>query len=316
MARLMKLCPHCEAENWPDNTTCYACGGDLRKESSPGALGASPIPTQPVRVRPTPVQPQARPVQPANTTLPPPRRDAGAEAQPPPFAAQQAAPVSPPAGNLNSALRSRIDSVYLWRIFSVVLGLVLVFTCIFAIWMIGVTTANRARRAGEQMQTRVAQVQQQQTATAEPTSTPAPFEPTPWPTPTGANAPAEPAADWQKYLTGECSAAVNHLRAANDALSANPGSPFNADWRADLSAAVSDMKAYCGTLESASPVPDIVREAHANLTRATAEYEAANQEFKEGIEQLKPGKILDATARFRLAVKYLGLALEELEKIP
>lgn len=316
---MMKLCPHCEAENWPDNTTCYACGGDLRKESSPGALGASPIPTQPVRVRPAAVQPQARPVQPANTAVPAPGRAARAEAQPPPFAPQQAAPVPPTTGSLNNALRSRIDSVYLWRIFAVVLGLVLVFTCIFAIWMIGLTTANRARRASEQVQTRVAQVQQQLTPTAEPTSTPEPFEPTPWPTPTGDNAlttPAAPAADWQKYLTGECSAALNHLRAANDALSTNPTSPFDADWREDLSAAVGEMKSYCGTLESASPVPDIVREAHANLTRATAEYEAANLEFKEGIESLNPGKILDATARFRLAVKYLGLALEELEKIP
>lgn len=317
----MIQCPHCGADNWPEQNTCYACGGDLRADSRPGAMGASKIPTQPVRVTRGTVratQDTSPPVRPPVTSTPY-QRPASAPVPPRSVGGQAFAP--PPAVPTET-LHERLDSSRRWRYLAALLGLVVLCVGIFAVWIIGVTVVNGVRRTASQLQTRVPQTLPELPGVPEPTATEA-YIPSPWPTPTRLDSAATaapdaqptPSPDWQRYLTAECSAALSHLRSANQYLADNPGAPLEAAWRDDLSAAVGEMRAYCGSLDSASPVPELVREAHRNFTRATEEYDAANQLFKESLDEFNPGKMIDAVARYRVAVKYLTQALEELDKI-
>jgi len=314
------ICPHCGAENWPGQSACYACGGDLRASSGPGALGAGSLPTQPVRVlhsaenagetrlgegspaRPAAALPQA--ARPASAAIP---QRGGSQ------------PPLPPPGVAGGSLHDHLDPNRNWRIFAVILGLVVCCAGVFAVWLIGRVMVNGMQRAAGQVQTRIPQEMitlPVPPGSTEPSSTEAPFIPSPWPTPTTAGAEgATPAPGWRSYLTPECSAALDHLSAANQYLADHPSAPFEVDWRDDLSAAVGEVRKSCSTLESASPVPGQLREAYSDLQRATDEFDQANQLIKEGLDEFAPGKVIDAVSRYRVAMKYLGAALEQLNRV-
>ena len=218
---------------------------------------------------------------------------------------------------------ARPDTSRLWRIFALLLSLVILCVGVFAVWIMGTTAYNGIQRAVSQIPTLAPVVVPE--ATGAPTGVVQ--APTPWPTFTpdslavegtqpaapGPTATLEP--DWVKYLTSECAAALSHLRTANKQFTDNPAAPFDPAWRDDLSNAVSEMKAFCGTLESASPVPNLVEESHRSLTLATQEYDTADQLFRDGVKEFNPGKVFESFQHIGKAAKYLGDALGLLDKI-
>lgn len=322
----MMRCPYCGSENWPENEVCYACGTVLRPGAAPAPPAADAAPTQPVRAqaRPARVSPAAGEPYPGRSPAPgdthrgrPPEGTAPRQAYTPPYTPAPAASPSPGYARpvQPGVLPGHRDTARFWRIFAIVLGLVILCAGAFAVWTIGATAANGVRRWTAGIATQAAQIVPGSQPTETPAATEAAQIPTAWPTFTPEGAAPTPEPDWENYLTPECAAAVAHLRSANQVLSDNPAAPLDSAWRDDLSAAVSEMRTFCGSIESASPVPGLVGEAHRDLTLATEEYDTANRLFKEGIDEFKPGKLVESAQHLGEAAKYLGLAVDELNKI-
>ena len=145
--------------------------------------------------------------------------------------------------------------------------------------------------------------------------------PTAWPTWTPEVVQAQPTADAtqellaSKLLSPECSAALDNLEALSGKIKSEPTIPLNADWRESLGLAVDEMKAQCGTLDKASPVPGLVGDAQRNLGAASEAFDEADRLFKEGVDERSPAKVLDAGKTVIEAARYLGAALDALGKI-
>lgn len=231
-----------------------------------------------------------------------------------------------------------------WPLLLFSLGLVFLCVTALAIWAVFAAINGGVNRLGETMSTQVAGVipggedeqggeQPTQPAIVEPTPwptfTPEPVQPTEAPPPTQApeiiptTPPAEPTAapeetqpgTTDRLLSPECSAALDHVKSMSDQLTSNPTAPFDAGWRTEFTQSVDDLKTFCGSLDSASPVPGHLAEARRNLDLAQNEFDLAKQLFNEGVEQLAPGKLVEAGQHVAQAVKHLDLAIEELGKI-
>lgn len=205
----------------------------------------------------------------------------------------------------------------------------------FAIYTLAASLINSGREAAARMATQAAEKIaslpiNQPSATAQVQVY---ITPTPWPTlttlpPTAAPAPQQsitdtfggaatptPVVDFTRYLTAECAAAVEHLRLANQALASNPAAPFDQAWRDDLSLAVSEMKTYCSTLDSASPVPGQVEEAYAYLKYATEAFEKAGRLLEESAKEVSPAKFVEASGQLVQAGIYLRKALSQMSEL-
>jgi hypothetical protein len=90
---------------------------------------------------------------------------------------------------------------------------------------------------------------------------------------------------------------------------------LDSTWRGNLNQAVADMKTNCGTLDSASPVPGMVNQAHQDLAKAQSEFDQAGKLFDAGVQNLDAGKLLEAGQHVQSAVKFLNSAMTELKKI-
>jgi len=298
----MKTCPFCMEENRDDARVCYYCGRDLVTGPVPPAPAPTAGRTQPVRVRPDRTQPfqtqpyGAQPTAPyaGQPVQPPPTASYTGQPQPvyyppPPNAYPQPTPAEPRSSRIGIVLAGLLVLVLLCA------GGMAVYTLTSAAGGMGDLFTPILDRGG--------------IFAPAPTATPVPtLTPTPTPEPT-------PSAGLDKFLSPECAAALDRLEALSDQISQDPTVPLEAAWRDSLSTAISDMRTYCGSLESASPVPGIVGEAQRNLDLADQEFTLANQLFKDGVENLKPGQLLEAGKHVQQAVKYLNTALTELRKI-
>ncbi len=208
-----------------------------------------------------------------------------------------------------------------------ILGLaaVLLFICGFAVWSLTSATNSAVARLRAQVSTEVANIIPPLAAAPRPTDPIQPAEPTPWPTFTPQPAAPPPASNpspnptqavvIEKLLSQSCKNALNNLQQLSDQISSKPTIAFDSQWRSDLSQAVADMKTNCGTLDAASPVPGLISQAHQNLALAQNEFDQAGKLFDEGVQNLDPGKLLEAGQHVTQAVKYLNQSLTELKKI-
>lgn len=290
----MKTCSYCMEENRDDARVCYYCGRDLVTAPIRPATGAETGRTQPVRARPDrtqPFQPQPYVGQPAQPPPTDPYARQPVQSQPvyyppPPQAYPQPAPAEPRSMRIGPILAGVVGVVLLCAV-----GLA-VYTLTSASGGLGDLFAPILDRGSF--------------FAPAPTYTPIPPTATPEPTPSGA---------LEQFLSPECAGALDRLEELSNQITTNPTAPLDAAWRDNLSAAVTEMRTYCGSLQSASPVPGIVGEAQRNLDLADQEFDQANQLFKDGVDNLKPGQILEAGKHVQTAVKYLNTALTELRKI-
>jgi hypothetical protein len=327
----MKICPFCGAENRLDARTCYSCGRSLYYEvPSIFEPGPGDSPTQPHRIKPN-GQPRPQTTVPGDTIpgsfIPaqtdirgspsPSGWDQGARSYQPPdewnTQPRQSVPQLPPAQVAplfpKVMTTSERDNTLIWRIVAGVLIGVLICAAIFALYTMGLSLVNGAKRTAGQLATQVADAIPNFGGVPDPGS------------PSGSNpgaeiqATPEPTRDLTRYLTPECASALDRLSSANQKFKNDPASPFDAAWRNELSSAVEDTKTFCGSIDRASPVPEQIGEAHRSLTLATESFDQAGVLLKEGADNFEPAKFVQAGQELVEAGKYLGQALEELDKI-
>lgn len=285
--------------------------GAARTYNSPG-YGASSYGTSGPRPRPA-ASPGAQPASGYGNT-----------AAQPPYPPRLSQPAVQPPPELER------DSSRRWQILLGVLGVLLLCMGGLAVWMFTSTAAGGFNRAGADLATQAAGL----FGGASPDNTPFPtatlLAPSPWPTftpePTQEPAPTNPPeanptaeatqdAGLERYLSPECSAALDNLESLSKAVTENPGLPLDGAWRDNLSQSVKTVREQCGSLDQASPVPGQMAEAQQNLDQATQEFDEANRLFKEGVEGLDAGKVLEAGKHLAEATKYLNQALDALQKI-
>lgn len=330
----MRTCPYCEAVNWDDTPVCHACGRSL--ESSAGAERTQPVKPQRPQIYDTqsfhhtqprpPVQEPAgwhasQPVsQPGH--LPPDNSPTGSPPPPPP----------PPGGPPEPPAPRGSDKPWM----ALLLGLVvlLIAGCALAIFTISAVTAGGINRLRANVSTQVADIFASPTPGPAQTG-PAPFfTPTPWPTltPTPPVAPTDlpsptplptetqpeptrpPAVD-SPLLSPQCAAVLDTLSRLSEEITTRPTAPLDPTWRSDITQAIEDARANCGSLDAASPVPGIVGSAERNLALALDEFDEATRIFGEGVSELNPAKILEAGQHIQKAAGYLNEAIAELRKI-
>lgn len=337
----MKTCPFCAAENPDDAQSCYNCGLDLRN------LPPNAPPTQPVRVPPQAGQTQpgyippvgnypradaTEPYQPYRPQTPPSYSDYPSSGGYPPQSAGYRQTYPPYMEPVEPEKTLQSEFKRLWPLW-VGGGVVFLIACLLAIF----TVSNvLGKRPASQPPTGA-----EATPTAAPTVAPIFEAPSPWPTFTPAPEPTEappvifptpvdngngnppngtlptpaPTAgiDWSKYLTPQCAAAVEEVGRARDQLTSQPTILFESGWRERFNQATSDLRASCGTLETASPVPGLVEQARQDLADASNEYNQASQAFDQGFKKFNPGQIIQgfqhlgrATSALNSAIKTLG----------
>jgi hypothetical protein len=143
--------------------------------------------------------------------------------------------------------------------------------------------------------------------------------PAPTDTPVPTATPEAPAAtdgtSLDQFLTAECSAALDHLGRLSDQITEDPTTPLDSTWRKELTDAVGAMRSACGSLESASPVPGQVSEVQQNLAQADSDFDEATRLFNEGVDELNPGKIIEAGRHVQSATKHLNEAVTLLRSL-
>lgn len=228
--------------------------------------------------------------------------------------------------------RPRSSSDRPWYVLAGVLGLLLLCVGGMAVWVLTSSAAGGLGRAGAGLATQAAGLFGPAN-TPLPSATPTLAAPTPWPTfttaptftaqPSATPAPTEAAANpeptqpftLERYLSPECAGALDRLEALTKAVTEQPGLPLQAEWRAGLGEAVAGVRAQCGTLEQASPVPGQLSQVQENINQATQAFDDANRLFKEGLDTFTPSKVVEAGQRLAEAIGYFNRALGELRRI-
>lgn len=319
--------------NWIDEsaTFCPVCG--QRQAPSPGAAWSPRVEDDPERTQPLRRAAQ-RPATPTRV-----EPDAPTEYSEPPVRPAYH-PVQPPPGA--PAHQSLWDSLSNSRALIIVLGIVFLCAASLAVLTLWAATNRGANSLADQVNDIFEAPSETPlpptplpSPTPWPTFTPAPTETltpiptatiTPAPTETAVPVPTETAlqpteeADEEdqgglQILSPECAAALERLEQVSDQFTRAPTSIFDADWRAEAGLAVNELRSACGTLDSASPVPEQVQEVQRLLNLTSQTYEEANQLLKEGIDERRPTKIWEAIQQYYQAIQYLSQTIKALREI-
>ena len=327
----MKQCPACM--NWIDESAafCPVCG--QRQTPSPGAAWIPPVEDDPERT-----QPLRRPVSRPSTPAYP---EPGAPQEHPELPVRPAyQPIAPPPGA--PAPQSFWDSLSNSRALIIVLGVVFLCAASLAVLTLWAATNRGANQLADQVNDIFEAPSETPlpptplpSPSPWPTFTPAPTETlTPIPTTTNTPAPTETAVPVPtetaiqpteeanqedpgglQILSPECAAALEQLEQVSDQFTRAPTSIFDAEWRAEAGLAVEELRTACGTLDSASPVPNQVEEVQRLLNLTSQTYEEANRLLKEGIDERRPTKIWEAIQQYYQAIQYLSQTIKALREI-
>lgn len=349
----MKYCQNCGEQNYDESAVCYNCGQPLPNTPRPASdeFPTQPLHVQPphhTQVRPAqPAYPnQQAPYDPNNPQgYPPGYQQPGYQQQHPgytqpgyqqqpgyPYPGYPQQPYQPPyqPPQEPSALKRY------WPVLA--LGGVVAVLCLCAVAFLFIGDAASRGVAGlrSSFATQVAGVIPGGEETPEPTA-PAVldpvFEPTPWPSftpePLPTAAPVEPTQEptlapqpeptdselAEKLLSPECKTALDELGRMGGEVSSEPFRLLDSGWREQFNAAQAAVRTHCGSIDSASPVPERLRAVQENLAQANAAFDEANRLWQEAIDTRDPAKVLDAAGQFQQATRYLNQAITELRSV-
>jgi hypothetical protein len=295
----MRICPFCHAQNREDATVCYNCGSLLFDNVAEDA-----DPTQQTKL----ANPYGQPYGQSAYQGQPSYSNKTADwqtAYPPPSPAVQRRPT--------------------WPLLIVGLSLLLAFACGLAIFTLILTTRNGVGGLGAQVATQMGQVfggagsDNPAPDGSAPNSTPTPwptFTPTPIHSAQGSVTPNPTQASiTDKLLSAQCKGALNQLSAVSDQVKNDPLKVLDDTWRKNVDLAVANMKTFCGSLDSASPIPGKIGQVQKSMDQATSEFDQAKLLWTQAIDQRDPSKAVSAAQHVGEATKYLGLAISQLQQI-
>jgi hypothetical protein len=292
---VMRRCPFCQANIQEDARVCTNCGRDL----SYTPVSVDMAPTQPTRIN----NPYGQPAQQYGQ---PPDNDQSSN-WPPTY--QPPAPI----------VKQRPS----WPLLIAGVSLLLVIVCGLTVIALIITSNNGATGLGAQVSTQIGQAfggagsaNPEPTATAlnpapEPTLTPVAIEsaqPTPTLNPTQASI-------TNKLLSAECKGALDRLSKVSDSIKNDPLKVLDDTWRKEMDQATADLKTYCGSLDSASPVPGEIGQVQKSMNQANSEFDQAKLLWNQAIDQRDPGKAVSAAQHIGEATKYLSQAISQLQKL-
>jgi hypothetical protein len=323
----MKICPYCQAQNRDDTPVCYHCGRELYANSS----AAGPSPTQPVRPRsPQPGAPRTPPLAPPSATqtwigrrpadLPDPFEPDNENPRrfEPTYEDDQPSYDRPTYEE--SAFEPPVPTGYhrpTWPFLIIGLTLMIIIGCGLA----GLLLANVPSLGGSGLVSQVfggasttgpaPVVVPQVTATP---NRPAQASATPAAKAT-ATANATQKAQTNKLLSTQCQGALNQLSAVSDQAKNDPLKVLDDAWRKSFDEATTNMKTYCGSLDTASPIPGEIGQVQKNLSQANSEFDQAKLLWNQAIDQKDPGKAVSAAQHVGQATQYLGQAITLLHNL-
>lgn len=293
----MRSCPFCQAKNRDEDSLCNNCGSALHYVTAP--VDASP--TQPTRLYGQPY------VQPAYQGQPPYNNQ--------PSYRQPVAPPPAPTGHQLPA----------WSLLIAGLSLLLLIACGLAVITMIITTSNGVAGIGAQLSTQVGQViGDAGSDTPAPMATAPKVTPSPWPTftptptvppqRTVTPTPTQPSITNQ-LLSAECKGSLDQLSKVSDQVRNDPLKVLNETWRKDVDQATANMITYCGSLDSASPIPGELGQVQELVHQTTSAFDQAKLLWNQAVDQRDPAKAVSAAQHVGEAMNYLGQAISQLQKL-
>ena len=226
-------------------------------------------------------------------------------------------PASPPPASTD-------NHSTIWPLFIATLSLLLIIACGLALFTLIAASKNGVAGLGAQVSSQIRQVFGVGSDDPAPIGTAPNSTPSPWPTFTPA--PSDPsrrtvtpnptqASITGKLLSPECKGSLDQLSKVSDQIKNDPLKVLDDTWRKDVDQATANMKTYCGSLDSASPIPGELGQVQKSLNQATSEFDQAKLLWNQAVDQRDPAKAISAAQHVGEATKYLGQAISQLQKI-
>lgn len=315
----MKRCPYCGVDNHDTAQVCYNCGRDL---SAVPPAAPNPSRTQPLRPQrpqgggypPSPTQPYYPPPEDPNAPVyyPP------VDNQPPTYARASYPPLTPPPPPPE---RSRGSCT--WAVLGGILALALLCVAGLALFSFTGLAGTLGSRVRGQLATQVVNTFNLATPTPQATSPFAEETSTPWPTftpqagapalPTESGPTTTPDATQQAYInkliSSGCRNALDTLGKESNTVTQDPLKLLDDTWRTGFTTALGDMRANCGSLDSASPVPGEVSKLNQTIAQANSAFDQANQLWTAAVDTRDPVKAVQAAQKIGVGAQYLSQAL-------
>jgi len=118
-----------------------------------------------------------------------------------------------------------------------------------------------------------------------------------------------------RLLSPQCKSSLDQLSTVSDQVKNDPLKVLDETWRKDLDQATANMKTFCGSLDSASPIPGQIGQVQKAMDQATSEFDQAKLLWNQAIDQHDPGKAVNAAQHVAQATTYLSQAISLLQKI-
>ena len=118
-----------------------------------------------------------------------------------------------------------------------------------------------------------------------------------------------------RLLSPQCKSSLEQLSTVSDHVKNDPLKVLDETWRKDLDQATANMKTFCGSLDTASPIPGNIGQVQKSMEQATSEFDQAKLLWNQAIDQHDPGKAVSAAEHVAQATTYLSQAISLLQKI-
>ncbi len=118
-----------------------------------------------------------------------------------------------------------------------------------------------------------------------------------------------------RLLSPQCKSSLEQLSSVSDQVKNDPLKVLDESWRKDLDQATANMKTFCGSLDTASPIPGNIGQVQKAMDQATSEFDQAKLLWNQAIDQHDPGKAVSAAQHVAQATTNLSQAISLLQKI-